>query len=81
MLALLTGGGASSIDAAARVVGIDRVEASRILPLAFLAPDITCAIVAGRAPSELTATALGRLRHLPTDWPAQRRLLGFADPR
>ncbi|WP_420392343.1 hypothetical protein [Acuticoccus sp.] len=37
VLALLTGGGASSIDAAARVVGIDRIEASRILPLAFLA--------------------------------------------
>ncbi|WP_420392389.1 hypothetical protein [Acuticoccus sp.] len=81
VLALLTSGGEASIAAAAPLVGIDRIEASRILPLAFLAPDITRAIVAGRAPPELTATALGRIRHLPTDWSAQRRLLGFADPR
>ena len=53
-------------------------EISRILPLAFLAPDIVEAILNGRQPIELTAESLKRLRALPTDWDAQRRLLGFS---
>ncbi len=50
---------------------------SRILPLAWLAPDISRAILAGRQPAELTAKRLRELPGLPLDWNAQRRLLGF----
>ena len=56
---------------------VDRGDVCRILPLAFLAPDIVEAIVEGRQPMDLTATRLKRLRPLPTLWNEQRRLLGF----
>ncbi len=48
------------------------------MPLAFLAPDIVEAILDGRQSVELTAESLKRLPALPTDWDAQRRLLGFS---
>lgn len=51
---------------------------SRILPLAFLAPDLAEAILNGRQPEMLTAGALRRLPDLPLDWAEQRRILGFA---
>ena len=48
------------------------------LRLAWLAPDITDAIVNGRQPSRLTAKELFRLAgHLPLGWPQQRTLIGF----
>jgi hypothetical protein len=48
------------------------------LRLAWLAPDITDAIVNGRQPPRLTAKKLFRLAaHLPLGWPQQRKLLGF----
>ena len=50
---------------------------SRVLPLAFLAPDIIEAIVHGRQPVCLTARYLKRLKPLPTSWAEQRRVLGF----
>jgi hypothetical protein len=47
------------------------------LRLAYLAPDIVTALVAGRGPVQITAQAL-RYRHdLPIDWPGQRAALGF----
>lgn len=46
-----------------------------IIPLAFLAPDITEAILAGRQPASLKTKKL--LRHVPFDWNAQRQLFGF----
>ncbi len=57
--------------------GVDRGDISRILPLAFLAPDIVEAILDGRQPPELTAARLKRMRDLPNDWQQQRRYLGF----
>ena len=48
-----------------------------MLPLGMLAPDIVEAILAGHHPPELTASRLKRLRHLPTSWDEQRRVLGF----
>ncbi len=57
--------------------GADRGDISRILPLAFLAPDIVEAILDGRQPPELTAARLKRMRDLPLDWQQQRRYLGF----
>lgn len=52
-------------------------DVSRTLQLVFLAPEIVEAILAGRQPVDLTAQKLKRLRELPTEWPAQRQLLGF----
>jgi site-specific DNA recombinase len=48
----------------------------RLLRLAFLAPDIQQAILAGLQPRSLN---LEQLIHsdLPSAWPAQRRALGF----
>ncbi len=50
---------------------------SRILSLAWLAPDIAQAILEGRQPVDLTANALRDLPELPLDWSEQRRVLGF----
>jgi len=52
-------------------------EVSRALQLAFLAPDIVEAIVAGRQPVELTPRRLMRIGDVPLEWHRQRRLLGF----
>ena len=60
-----------------RHVGVDDGEISRILPLAFLAPDIVEAIVEGRQPVELTVRKLIRLKPLPALWAGQRLVLGF----
>ena len=75
-LALLTSG-LGSMDAVGKVVSLPASEVSRILPFAFLAPDIVRAILAGEHPVTLTAERLKRLPLLPLDWAEQRTLLGF----
>jgi site-specific DNA recombinase len=77
-LALLTTGGLGSMDAVAEAISLPASEVSRILPLAFLAPDIVRAILAGDQPVTLIAERLKRLPSLPFDWATQRRLLGFS---
>jgi len=68
----------SQKDLAAREE-LDRGDVSRILKLAFLAPDIIRAILAGRQPIDLTANTLMRsASQLPHDWSRQKTLLGFA---
>jgi site-specific DNA recombinase len=57
--------------------GIDKSYISRTMMLAFLAPDITEAILAGRQPVDLTIERLIKHTDLPLEWEAQRRLLGF----
>ncbi len=57
--------------------GIDAGEVSRIIQLAFLAPAIVKAILAGAQPIELTPRRLMRIGELPLEWHRQRRLLGF----
>ncbi len=52
-------------------------DVSRILPLAFLAPDIVTAILTGEQPVDLTPQKLKRLKDLPLDWQDQRHVLGF----
>lgn len=52
--------------------------AVRIARLAYLAPDITCAILDGRQPPTITRRSLLMTPDLPLDWAAQRALLGFA---
>ncbi len=49
----------------------------RIARLAFLAPDITAAILEGRQPVSLTSRSLLKLAPLPMDWSEQRAVLGF----
>ena len=74
----LTSGAYKSVADLARQDGFDDGEISRVLPLAFLAPDIVTAIVEGRQPVSLTTRYLQRLKPLPASWVEQRRLLGFA---
>ena len=47
----------------------------RLLELAFLAPDITEAILQGRQPRDLMLEDLVMGHNLPTDWSKQRKLL------
>ena len=51
---------------------------SQVLRLAYLAPDITAAILEGRQPEGLTATLLIENPRLPPSWEEQRTALGFA---
>lgn len=51
--------------------------ATRLYRLAFLAPDIVEAIIAGRQPPELTTRRLMDDTRLPLEWDEQRRVLGF----
>lgn len=58
----------------------DRVpesEITRVLPLAFMAPNIVEAVLDGRQPLEMTATSLRRMEQFPSDWTAQRDALGI----
>ncbi len=59
----------------ARRDGVSTTYATRIMPLAFLAPDIVQAIYEGRQPLGLKVKAASA--NLPLDWAAQRRALGF----
>ena len=52
----------------------------KLLRLAFLAPDIQSAILAGTQPSEITLARLIE-RELPLSWEVQRQLFGFKTKR
>ncbi|MCW5719118.1 MAG: recombinase family protein, partial [Bauldia sp.] len=75
---MLVAGDAVSVDAASAALGMDASDVTRIIPLAFLAPDITAAILDGRCPTSLTANRLRSIGPLPADWAEQRRILEFA---
>jgi hypothetical protein len=65
----------------ARRDGVGKQYVSRLIRLAFLAPELVERIVAGRQPPELTAQALRTGRFdIPVDWAAQKRALGSAQP-
>ena len=74
-LARLLSGRNSSIQAIAQAERLSGRYIARILPLAFLAPDITEAILEGAHPQDLTLAKL--CRRLPLAWSQQRRALGF----
>lgn len=59
--------------------GLSGSYASRLIRLAFLAPDILQAIMDARQPAGLSAAALLQecRRGLPLDWQQQREALGF----
>jgi site-specific DNA recombinase len=73
----LAKGKAPSIREVARQTSATENDISRFLQLAFLAPDIVEAILAGKHPPDLTAEKLKRLKCLPPSWEDQRNLLGF----
>ena len=54
--------------------GISSSYVTRLLRLAFLAPDIVTAILNGKHPPQLTANRLMDDTRLPLDWVAQREL-------
>jgi len=75
---------AHGIDASSRhpdltsAKGIKDPYLRKLAALAFLAPDIQQAILAGQQPSGLTLVGI-IAADLPLEWSAQRRLLGFAE--
>jgi site-specific DNA recombinase len=77
----LVSGRCGSMVEIAKCNGVGKQYVSRLMRLAFLAPELVERIVAGRQPPELIAQALGTGRFdIPVDWAAQRRALGFAQP-
>jgi site-specific DNA recombinase len=74
-------GQAPSVHDIAKAESVDRSHVSRVLRLAFLAPDIVEAIVDGRHPVELTAKRLLLREDLPLHWREQRQRLGFIPDR
>lgn len=73
-------GKASSIQQITEREGLRSGTVSRILPLAWLAPDISTAILEGRQPSHLSVKSLRGLPELPLDWDEQRQILSFPHP-
>jgi len=73
-------GKASSIQQITEREGLRSGSVSLILPLAWLAPDISTAILEGRQPPHLSAKTLRDLTELPLDWIQQRQILGFEHP-
>jgi hypothetical protein len=71
----------SSLQEIARAEGVSEGYVGHILPLAFLAPEIVSAILAGTQPVTLTAQRLIKQTDLPLRWHEQRDLLDFETPR
>lgn len=78
-LGQLKSGDVTSVREIARTEQVTGSYVSRVLKLAFLAPDIVEAILDGRHPVDLTAERLLVHEDLPISWREQRRRLGF-DP-
>jgi len=66
------------VQRAAALEGYVSSYGSRLLRLAFLAPDIVLTIFEGRQPKELSTSRLIAMTDLPLDWVEQRQVLGFA---
>lgn len=71
----LASGKVESVRALGQRDGVHETEVTRALPLAFLAPNIVEAIIAGRQPEALTVERLKRLSPFPSDWADQKQLL------
>jgi site-specific DNA recombinase len=71
-------GNSASIAEFARREGMSESLITRHLRLAFVAPDIVKAILAGQHPPTLTAAKFIKDTRLPLDWLAQRAALGFS---
>ncbi len=73
----LSSGGSAGVLAIDRELRIGSPYVTRVIHLAFLAPDIMQRIVRGDHPVELNADRLIRMVPLPKDWEAQRVSLGL----
>ncbi len=69
-------GKVNSLAAVADREGCTEAYVRKLLPIAFLAPDITEAMLAGTQPRNLTLADLIS-KPLPLDWNTQRQRLGF----
>lgn len=74
---LLMSGEVRSAQEIGRRKGLTSSFVTRVLRIAFLAPDIVAAIFDGKHPPELNAAKLLRDSRLPLDWRHQRNSLGF----
>ena len=70
-------GRAQSVAEIAEREGVTDRYVRRLTRLAFLAPEIVEAIVAGNQPPELTAEALAERIDLPLLWAAQEQAVGI----
>jgi hypothetical protein len=57
--------------------GVDKRYVSRVVNLAFLAPEIIESIIAGEQPADMTIEKITKRINLPLDRVQQRQLLGF----
>jgi hypothetical protein len=73
---LIESGKYSSASELSRAAGINESYICRVLRLTLLAPDIVEAVLDGRQPRTLELQSL--LKPLPSNWAAQRKVLGFA---
>jgi len=73
----LVSGRARSLGDIAKAEGVSDRYVSHLMPLAFLAPDIVAAILAGTQPVDLTAEALTKRTDLQLGWAEQKALLRF----
>jgi hypothetical protein len=73
----LATGRAGSVAEIAEAEGVSNRYVGRLIPLAFLAPDIVARILSGTQPVDLTTENLTKRIDLPLAWTEQRTLLGF----
>ena len=73
---LVSGTAAFAREIAARE-GVNERYVRRLIPLAFLSPQIVEAIIEGRQPVSLTGEALSRGIDIPHEWERQNIALGF----
>ena len=73
----LESGSIASIKDFGRTHRINHADAKRMLPLAYLAPDIVKSILTGNQPEDLTVLRLKNGYDLPILWSEQRAYLGF----
>ncbi|UCH18615.1 MAG: hypothetical protein JSW36_06270, partial [Burkholderiales bacterium] len=73
----LKSGTHGSIVSIAEEHDVARADVTRIVYLAFLAPDIVVRLVGGERPARFSIRRLMELAPLPLAWADQRRALGF----
>lgn len=74
----LEASGGAPLNAIASKLGYSRDYTLTLLRIAYLAPDITSAVLAGKQPATLNRTRLARISSLPIEWQSQRQMLGFS---
>ena len=73
----LVSGEVKSLNAIATREGLNYRFVSKVVSLAFLAPEIVEAIAEGRQPPELSTEFLTKRIRMPLDWNDQKRLLNI----